>query len=59
MGLFMELGPCRIMGPNSTTYFEHSWNDHANVFFIEQPVGVGFSYADYGEYVVSMSLSGR
>ncbi|KAI0686213.1 serine carboxypeptidase [Earliella scabrosa] len=52
IGLFMELGPCRVVGPNATERFEHAWNQNANVFFIDQPIGVGFSYADYGEKVV-------
>ncbi|KAI0769995.1 serine carboxypeptidase [Fomes fomentarius] len=56
MGLFMELGtvpfsPCRVTSPNSTEAHPHSWNEHANVFFVDQPVGVGFSYAEYGESV--------
>ncbi|KAI9066157.1 serine carboxypeptidase [Trametes sanguinea] len=51
MGLFMELGPCRVMSANSTKPNPYSWNEHANIFFVEQPVGVGYSYAEYGESV--------
>ncbi|TCD59953.1 hypothetical protein EIP91_011017, partial [Steccherinum ochraceum] len=51
IGLFMELGPCRVTSPNATTFNPFSWNEAANIFFVDQPIGVGFSYADYGEYV--------
>ncbi|KAH7885523.1 Alpha/Beta hydrolase protein [Phlebopus sp. FC_14] len=51
LGLFMELGPCRVLTENGTTYHPESWNTNANIFFIDQPIGVGFSYADYGESV--------
>ncbi|KAF8510936.1 serine carboxypeptidase [Hysterangium stoloniferum] len=51
IGLFMELGPCRVKDVNSTVYNPYAWNSKANVFFIDQPVGVGFSYADYGESI--------
>ncbi|KAK7690230.1 hypothetical protein QCA50_006883 [Cerrena zonata] len=51
VGLFMELGPCRVENVNKTTFNPYSWNDRANIFFIDQPVGVGYSYAEYGETV--------
>ncbi|KIY70685.1 serine carboxypeptidase [Cylindrobasidium torrendii FP15055 ss-10] len=51
LGLLMELGPCRVVEPGEPKHHPESWNSNANVFFIDQPIGVGFSYADYGEYV--------
>ncbi|XP_006457521.1 hypothetical protein AGABI2DRAFT_139843 [Agaricus bisporus var. bisporus H97] len=51
LGLFMELGPCRVKDENSTVVHPEAWNNNANVFFVDQPIGVGFSYADYGEVV--------
>ncbi|TFK48024.1 serine carboxypeptidase [Heliocybe sulcata] len=51
MGLFMELGPCRVVNSTTVVFNEASWNSNANIFFIDQPVDVGFSYAEYGEYV--------
>ncbi|KAH9934969.1 serine carboxypeptidase [Fomitopsis serialis] len=51
LGLFMQLGPCRITNLDNLTFNPYSWNNKANIFFIDQPIGVGFSYAEYGETV--------
>ncbi|KAJ3753039.1 serine carboxypeptidase [Lentinula raphanica] len=51
LGLFMELGPCRVLDDDGPKFHPESWNTNANVFFIDQPIGVGFSYAEYGESV--------
>lgn len=47
-------GPCLIKDANSTSYNPHAWNENANIFFVDQPVGTGFSYADHGEAVVRL-----
>lgn len=57
LGLFAELGPCTIISSNETKYNPHSWNSHANIFFIDQPAGTGFSYMEYGDFVVSLSCN--
>jgi len=49
-GLFYEHGPFFINEDGkSFTMNEHSWNQVANVLYIEAPIGVGFSYADMAQ----------
>ncbi|THU80417.1 peptidase S10, serine carboxypeptidase [Dendrothele bispora CBS 962.96] len=51
LGLLFELGPCRVLDDSGAKLHPDSWNTNASIFFVDQPIGVGFSYADYGETV--------
>ncbi|KAF8887450.1 serine carboxypeptidase [Gymnopilus junonius] len=47
IGLLQENGPCRINNDTTTVSLNpFSWNNDANVLYIDQPVGVGFSHGD-------------
>jgi len=47
LGLLQELGPCLINEHgNGTVYNENGWSKNANILFVDQPAGVGFSYMD-------------
>jgi carboxypeptidase C (cathepsin A) len=43
-----EQGPFRPRENGQLRHNEYSWNKLANMVFIEQPVGVGFSVASSG-----------
>ncbi|OMJ16144.1 Carboxypeptidase Y-like protein [Smittium culicis] len=47
LGLFMELGPCRInVSGDGTIPNDFGWNQDAHVVFLDQPTNVGFSYGE-------------
>lgn len=51
LAVFFEQGPYRLSN-GEVVLNPQAWNNIANVIFIDQPVGTGFSYADSeSEYV--------
>ncbi|KAF4320179.1 hypothetical protein JM18_003130 [Phytophthora kernoviae] len=50
LALLQENGPCSVNDDLSLKRNPYSWNERANVMWIDQPVGVGFSYGDVSEY---------
>ena len=45
IGLFQENGPCHFVnGASTPTLNPNSFNNYANMLYIDQPIGVGFSY---------------
>jgi carboxypeptidase C (cathepsin A) len=51
VALFYENGPYNLKN-TELSINPNSWNEVANVLWIDQPVGTGYSYADsYSDYV--------
>jgi carboxypeptidase D len=49
----MEVGPYRVKDSNGPKleYNSGSWDEFANIMFVDNPVGTGFSFVDTDSYV--------
>lgn len=45
-GALMEVGPFRVNKNGEVIYNEGSWHKSADVIFVDQPAGTGYSYSD-------------
>jgi carboxypeptidase D len=50
-GAMMEVGPYRMKDDHTLTYNNGSWDEFANLLFVDQPVGTGFSYVNTNSYL--------
>jgi len=51
----MEIGPYRVREGGKLDYNDGSWDEFANLLFVDNPVGTGFSYVDTDSYVHELS----
>jgi len=58
VGLLLELGPCLInKNGDGTVYNPYGWNKDTAMIFVDQPVGVGFSYSDNDDILPDNSFT--
>ena len=53
MAVFTENGPFQVGSDLNLTRNEYSWNSEANMVFVDQPVGTGFSKGSVLDYATS------
>lgn len=47
----MEIGPYRVRKGGKLEQIDGSWDEFANILFVDNPVGTGFSYVDTNSFV--------
>ncbi|KAF2770053.1 alpha/beta-hydrolase [Teratosphaeria nubilosa] len=50
-GAMMEVGPYRVNEDGTLRINDGSWDEFANLLFVDNPVGTGFSYVDGDSYL--------
>jgi len=58
-GSLMEVGPLRMVlkGDGALKEADAAWNEYANMLFIDQPTGTGYSYGPQPNYVHELDVS--
>ncbi|CAK4084656.1 unnamed protein product [Aphanomyces euteiches] len=59
LALLVENGPCSVNDDLTLKSNPYSWNEKANIMWIDQPAGVGFSYGDMSEYDTNEEMVGN
>jgi carboxypeptidase D len=55
-GAMMEIGPYRVKDDKTLEYNDGAWNEFANVLFVDNPVGTGYSYVDTNAFVRELDV---
>lgn len=50
-GALMEVGPYRVKDKDHLEFNSGSWHEFANLLFVDNPVGTGFSYVDTDSFI--------
>lgn len=53
-GALMEVGPYRVQQGGKLEYNNGSWDEFANLLFVDQPVGTGFSYVNSNSFLTEL-----
>jgi len=54
-GALMEIGPYRVNDDLTLSYNEGSWSEFANLLFVDNPVGTGYSFVSTNSYVTELT----
>lgn len=58
-GLLLEIGPFRLQDPHTLVPNNGSWHEYANLLFVDNPLGTGFSFVDSDSYVTELDQMTR